>query len=155
MYGYGYNGSFNPMAPMQQRLNQYEQNFPQFAQNNQTANLQRTQYIRCQPVTSIEEVKAAMIDLDGTINVFVDFANEIIYTKQINLDGIAVLKVYELKTDTQTQSTLEQRVIELEQAVKTLKGDVENGKSNTDVTNDGTNRKQSKSNANDTTNAGK
>lgn len=53
--------------------------------------------IKGRPVSSIEEVKAASIDFDGSIFYFPDLANRKIYTKQINFDGTPVYNVYELK----------------------------------------------------------
>ena len=47
-------------------------------------------------VTSYDEAKAAMIDLDGSIYIFPDINNRVIYTKQINLDGTASLNTYTL-----------------------------------------------------------
>lgn len=52
--------------------------------------------MKCRAVTSQEEARAAMIDLDGSVSVFTDFGNNKIYTKQIKLDGTAELKTYEL-----------------------------------------------------------
>lgn len=52
---------------------------------------------RIRPVSSIEEVRAASIDFDGSVFYFSDLANKRIYTKQINLDGTASLNMYELK----------------------------------------------------------
>lgn len=52
---------------------------------------------RIRPVSSIEEVRAALIDFDGSVFYFSDLANKKIYTKQINLDGTALLNMYELK----------------------------------------------------------
>lgn len=52
---------------------------------------------RIRPVSSIEEVKAASIDFDGSVFYFSDLANKKIYTKQIGLDGTAQLNMYELK----------------------------------------------------------
>lgn len=54
--------------------------------------------LKGRPVCSIEEVKAAPIDFDGSISYFPDIANKKIYTKQINLDGTSSLNVYELST---------------------------------------------------------
>lgn len=51
---------------------------------------------RIRPVSSIEEVKAASIDFDGSVFYFSDLANKRIYTKQIGLDGLAQLNMYEL-----------------------------------------------------------
>ena len=52
---------------------------------------------RIRPVSSIEEVRAASIDFDGSVFYFSDLANKKIYTKQINLDGTAQINMYELK----------------------------------------------------------
>jgi hypothetical protein len=52
---------------------------------------------RIRPVSSIEEVRAASIDFDGSVFYFSDLANKKIYTKQINLDGTAQMNMYELK----------------------------------------------------------
>ena len=50
--------------------------------------------LKGRPVSSIEEVRAAQIDFDGSLFIFPDIANQRIYTKQINLDGTASLKSY-------------------------------------------------------------
>ena len=49
---------------------------------------------RIRPVSSLEEVRASAIDFDGTIFYFPDAANKTIYTKQINLDGTALINMY-------------------------------------------------------------
>lgn len=84
----GYN---NPMAMTQQRLNMMEQQYPQFQQNPPQ---QMSSALKGRPVSSIEEARASMIDLDGSVHYFIDKANSCIYTKQINLDGTATLDVY-------------------------------------------------------------
>ena len=48
-------------------------------------------------VSSLEEVRAASIDFDGSIFYFPDLANKRIYTKQINIDGTATILMYEMK----------------------------------------------------------
>ena len=53
--------------------------------------------IKGRPVASIEEARASIIDFDGSIFYFPDLANQKIYTKQIGMDGSAILHVYELK----------------------------------------------------------
>lgn len=53
--------------------------------------------LKGRPVTSIEEVRAAPIDFDGSIFYFPDMTNNRIYTKQINMDGTVSFKLYELK----------------------------------------------------------
>ena len=49
---------------------------------------------RVRPVSSLEEVRARVIDFDGSVFYFPDSANKRIYTKQINLDGTALLQMY-------------------------------------------------------------
>lgn len=80
---------------MQQRPNYYPQQLMGFGTN------------RIRPVSSFEEVKAASIDFDGSVFYFPDLANKKIYTKQIGMDGAAILNMYELKEIpvTTTQST--------------------------------------------------
>lgn len=54
--------------------------------------------LKGRPVSSLEEVRAANIDFDGSLFIFPDIANKKIYTKQINLDGTSTLNQYELTT---------------------------------------------------------
>lgn len=90
------------------RLAQMEQQYPQFAQQPMGQGFTQQQapvYMKCRAVTSIDEAKAAMIDLDGSLHVFTDIPHRKIYTKQINLDGTASLNVYSLdETPTPVQT---------------------------------------------------
>ena len=52
---------------------------------------------RIRPVSSLEEARASVIDFDGSVFYFPDAANKKIYTKQINLDGTALLNMYVLQ----------------------------------------------------------
>lgn len=52
--------------------------------------------LKGRPVSSLEEVRAAQIDFDGSLFIFPDLAHNRIYTKQISMDGNASLNVYEL-----------------------------------------------------------
>lgn len=70
-----------------------------YQQSNQTFNNSNQQYsmgLKGRPVSSLEEVRAAQIDFDGSLFVFPDVANKKVYTKQINLDGTASVKIYSL-----------------------------------------------------------
>lgn len=58
-----------------------------------------TSGLKGRPVVSIEEARAAQIDLDGSLHIFTDIGNKKIYTKQINVDGTATLNVYSLVED--------------------------------------------------------
>lgn len=90
-------------SPTQMRLNQMEQMYPQYNnqmmynnqyQGNQQLPQNNSNSLKGRPVTSIEEAKAAQIDFDGSVFFFPDIANGKIYTKQINLNGIAEIKEY-------------------------------------------------------------
>lgn len=83
----------------QNRLNQMEQQYNggAYQPSYQMQNNQQMQIIKGRPVSSFDEAKASMIDLDGSLFVFTDIANKCIYTKQILLDGSAELKTYVLK----------------------------------------------------------
>ena len=57
---------------------------------------QQNIFLKGRPVTSLDEVRAAQIDFDGTLFLFPDIANNKIYTKQITMNGTAAINVYEL-----------------------------------------------------------
>lgn len=107
--GYGMNPYQQQLA--QNRLNQMEQQYNVGTyqpnnyqmQNNQQIGAQM-QVLKGRPVSSYDEAKASMIDLDGTLFVFTDIANHCIYTKQILLDGSAELKTYVLQEQKQNET---------------------------------------------------
>jgi hypothetical protein len=72
--------------------------------------------ITCIPVTSIEEVKTSQVNFDGSISVFTDITHGKIYTKQLDLNGLACINVYELAVA--SEKDLEKRVEELEEIVR-------------------------------------
>ena len=124
-YNMGYQQPMRYQTP-QQRLAEMEQQYPQFASNNQGQN-----FMKCRAVTSIDEAKASMIDLDGSINVFTDIGNKKIYTKQMNLDGTATLKTYVLNEDnspdqvithSEDKNPLNEKISTLESKIKSLEG---------------------------------
>lgn len=83
-------------TPQQNPNTQYDMNYAQrFTSNMQSA----PTYLKGRPVVSLEEARAAQIDLDGSIHIFTDIGNKKIYTKQINLDGTATLNVYNLQEE--------------------------------------------------------
>ena len=67
--------------------------------NGVTVNANSNQFLKCRPVASKEQARAAQIDLDGSLWVFTDVGNQRIYTKQINYDGTATFKTYVLTVD--------------------------------------------------------
>lgn len=94
-----YAGGYNPNLSPQQRLNMMQQQYMDLPQQ-QNMSMQGFQsqnqmgMLKGRAVTSYDEAKAAMIDLDGSLHIFPDLANGKIYTKQINLDGTASLIEY-------------------------------------------------------------
>lgn len=105
---YGYIPYNRPDLQMQQqKLAELEQQYPQFAAHQPTMPQIPQPYmaqpqvnpnmLKCRAVTSIDEAKASIIDLDGSVHVFTDLGNKKIYTKQINLDGTATLNTYVLE----------------------------------------------------------
>lgn len=130
-YNMPYSGYVNPMAPAQQRLAQMEAQYPQYAAggvntypqiNGPLAASQGPQagFIKGRVVTSIDEVKGAMIDLDGGVHVFTDFGNHKIYTKQINLDGTATINTYSLDAPTPTEPPVVVNKEEFDRVVQSL-----------------------------------
>lgn len=86
---YGYN-RMQQVQQMQQAINPTVPNM--FGQMNQMNNMnqqQQTPYISAIPVTCLDEAKAARISLDGTLSVFINIQDGEIYTKQLNMNGLA------------------------------------------------------------------
>lgn len=75
----------------------YPQQQAFYPQQQQQRNSYAVSGLKGRPVTSLEEARASIIDFDGSITFFPDLANKRIYTKQITLDGTALINVYELK----------------------------------------------------------
>ena len=130
--GYGMNPYQQQLA--QNRLNQMEQQYNVGTyqpngyqmQNNQQMGAQM-QVLKGRPVSSYDEAKASMIDLDGTLFVFTDIANHCIYTKQILLDGSAELKTYVLQEQKQNGETNEGYVLkkDFDKIVRELRKQIE------------------------------
>lgn len=97
----------------QQRLNYLEQ--------------QMSAGLRGRPVASIEEVKAIPIDFDGSTFYFPDASNERIYTKQIGLNGQAILRMYQLSDIPQPQNVEFVSKDEFNKAIEELKMQIKQG----------------------------
>ena len=87
-------------------------------------------YLKGRPVLSLDEAKAASIDLDGSLHVFTDIGNKKIYTKQLNLDGTATLKTYALveeeipmTSEYVTKAEFEQALAQLQNMIVAKKED--------------------------------
>lgn len=112
----------NRMEQLQgQYNNMYNQNLMQGQQQ------QNIQMLKGRPVSSYDEAKAAMIDLDGSMFVFTDIANKRIYTKQIMLDGSAELKVYTLQEQNIKEQKQDSNYVlqtDFEEAINILKNQI-------------------------------
>lgn len=110
-----YNSALNAGMPMSNNIGQQQTPVMQFPYGNNNMllsnspydnymgrvnqNLMSNQFLKCRPVSSRDEARAAQIDLDGSLWVFADVGNGRIYTKQINNDGTAAFKTYALTED--------------------------------------------------------
>lgn len=87
------------MQNAQQRLQNLEAQYPQFAANPTMGyNPPQQGILKGRPVSNLEEANAAMIDFDGSLYVFPDKAHGKIYTKQLGLDGNIIFLSYSLDT---------------------------------------------------------
>lgn len=122
------------MSPYQQQLTQNRMEQLQGQYNNmynqnvmQGQQQQNIQMLKGRPVSSYDEAKAAMIDLDGSMFVFTDIANKRIYTKQIMLDGSAELKVYTLQEQNIKEQKQDSNYVlqtDFEEAINILKSQI-------------------------------
>lgn len=103
--GYPNYNPYNPVYRGTEQLMPYQQ--------------QQSMIQKVRPVSSLDEVRAAQIDFDGSVFLFPDVANKKIYTKQINLDGTPSIKIYALAEDTPPAPTYATKE-ELETAIMNL-----------------------------------
>lgn len=125
---YGYNPMINQQNRLQQleMQNQQQQMFNNPMMNQGMNNQTQQQFIKCRPVSSIEEAKASMIDLDGTLSVFLNISNEEIYTKQITLNGTPNFEVYrKAPILAQNDSNVSINIELLNNKIKSLEGKIE------------------------------
>ena len=101
---------------------------------------------KCVPVSSYDEAKNAVIDFDGSINVFVDVVNGKVYTKQITEAGLLQFRVYQEVLNKAPANPLEERVSMLEAQLNEIKGGLNNAADNA-VNADGTEQPESNGNA--------
>ena len=105
MYGNYYNpyGATQQMqqrlANLQQQQQMYQQPMPTMMPPAQPNAYPPVQQIKGRPVTSVEEARAAQVDLDGTSTYFPAPAEGKIYEKLIGMDGLPIFRVYQLQHD--------------------------------------------------------
>lgn len=131
MYGNYYN-PYGATQQMQQRLANLQQQQQMYQQPMPTVMPPAQpnaypQQIKGRPVTSIEEARAAQVDLDGTSTYFPAPAEGKIYEKLIGMDGLPIFRVYQLQqdggmqapvyADNNTVLALQRRIEKLEQQI--------------------------------------
>lgn len=103
MMNYGFPGYYQPMLNAQQRIEQFNQQYPQFTPQQpvqqQAPQVQQTPQVQNFPaisVATIEEAKAYIVDINGTPTFFYNAGKNEIYLKKTNKDtGAADFFVFE------------------------------------------------------------
>lgn len=117
-------------TPQYQRLMQLEAQQQQQQMQNYAPMPQQVlpmnQFLKGRPVVSLEEARAAQIDLDGSLFVFTDIGNKKIYTKQINLDGTATLNIYTLDNPSSQNQTTYITKEEFDTTIRNIKQEMQN-----------------------------
>lgn len=123
-YGYGTN-QYQRLAQMEQQAQMNQQQNPGVVNPYPQSITNPTGYLKGRPVSGIEEARAAQIDLDGSVFIFTDIGNKKIYTKQIDLNGIAILRAYSLdEEDSKTSKEAYVTRAELENALSSFRTEV-------------------------------
>ena len=145
MMNFGYNPYYiPPYAPQMQRLQNLEQQYPQFAQQPQQSYPQNPQSypqaslgLQGKLVDSIDVVKAIDIPLDGSTSYFALVDGTAIVTKQLQADGTSKTVVYkpiqdsEIKKETPkyiTEKELQEMLKEEPKDIKEIKEEMKNMK---------------------------
>ena len=123
---YGLNNSYQAYQPRYDLLQQ-----PQ---------LQPSISLKGRPVASIDEVRASMIDFDGSVFYFPNIAQKCIYTKQMNLDGTSSLQIYQLIENSNVENNNQKIDVgdfvsreTFERVVSELSAEIENLKSQKNI----------------------
>lgn len=134
---YGQYGPYNPYAgatqQMQQRLNYLQQQQQMYQPAYQQSMQQAPVQLKGRIVTSIDEAKAAQVDLDGSSTYFPAPAEGKIYEKLIGMDGLPIFRVYQLQqdggmqapayADNNTVLALQRRIEKLEEQIGGMTND--------------------------------
>lgn len=109
-----------PQPMMQQQQQMIQQQFPQMPQQQMLG-------LKGRLVSSLDEVKAMPVDMDGSETYFPHPASNSIFTKSIDMNGNQVIRRYVLATDSNKEEqdvlvALDKRVKELEDILNELNG---------------------------------
>lgn len=97
--------SYNSYATNNLLTNSPYNNYMGINNGYQNQNNSSSTYLKCRPVSSQEEARACQIDLDGSLWVFTDVGNKKVYTKQVDVNGLAVFNTYSLDTAVQVNDS--------------------------------------------------
>lgn len=114
----------------------YQQTYPQNFQQQQ--NFQQRPVMKTFPVASFAEAESAMIEFDGSLNIFVDSQNNCIYTKQLGDDGKLRFEVYKLSKEppnAKAQYVSQEAFDNLLEQVKVMQEKLESGGKQNERTN--------------------
>ena len=134
---YGQYGPYNPYAgatqQMQQRLNYLQQQQQMYQPAYQQSIQQAPVQLKGRIVTSIDEAKAAQVDLDGSSTYFPAPAEGKVYEKLIGINGLPVFRVYTLQeggaqkqpvyADNNVVIALQRRIEKLEEQIGGMTND--------------------------------
>lgn len=87
-------------------------------------------YLKGRLVTSVDEVRAAQVDLDGTATYFASPGEAKIYVKGIDMQGLPYIQVYELQKNPTGANEIEARIMTLENRLKELESYVQHAADN-------------------------
>lgn len=136
-----YQNGYSSMLSPQQRLMQMEQQFPQYANQNQfiqpaqmpvTSQVQSVG-IQGKIVSDFETVKSTEIPLDGSVSYFPTANGEYVYSKFLNMNtGSSDYGIYKRVTDDQPGEKKEEFDIKayLDEKFETLKQELKGGSRN-------------------------
>ena len=108
MYGFNGNNQYASFPAMQNRLASIEaqygnQPYAQFNNNRP----QMPTFLKGRMVTSIDEAKASQFDLDGSITFFPSLAENKIYAKTLDNNGLPVFLQFVIQQDQPQQNVVE------------------------------------------------
>lgn len=102
----------NYMSPQLNRLNQLENQYPGYNNQNMNPNMMgninsnvQNQCLQGKAVDSIDVVRAMDVPLDGSVTYFPKADGTAIYTKQLQPDGTSKINTYQLNIDSTGMST--------------------------------------------------
>lgn len=120
---YFFNGAPNNnyLAPQMNRLNNLEQQYQQY-NNGYMNTAPQPNILQGKAVDSVDVVNATDVPLDGTITYFPQTDGNVIYTKQLGMDGKRKVNIYRLEVPNNTP--VQEKVIQNNEAFQKLSDDI-------------------------------